>query len=270
MRVRPKILSIFLSAVSSVAAFVNGNPAQPSLISESVLREKNEKFSMRMGFLDDYVYGQHFRNEFPEHSEEFPEEFAIEKPPVAKISTEAGVVTMNFVRRLDIYGIFGSSRLQLDQEIFGRRQFAWGIGTKAIVYQMDAFRIGCDFKYFTTTQDPLYLVVSGIPLNVVSDLDLKYREYQASLGMSYQSGIVSPYILGTYLNSKIDPNMHYFLVRMPGSDELCEPKFSSYIGAQTWGMAVGATLVMGSKGILSIESRFFNQNGIDATLEIRF
>jgi hypothetical protein len=35
-------------------------------------------------------------------------------------------------------------------------------------------------------------------------------------------------------------------------------------------MAVGATLVMGDKGTLSVESRFFNQNGINASLEIKF
>jgi hypothetical protein len=135
---------------------------------------------------------------------------------------------------------------------------------------MDCLKIGCDVKYFTTTQDPLYLVSSGIPLNVVSDLDLNYREYQAGLGLSYQSGMFCPYILGTYINSKIDPNIHHFLVKVPGMDELIEPSIRSFVGAVPWGMAVGATLVMGNKGIFSIESRFINQNGIDASLEIRF
>jgi hypothetical protein len=50
-----------------------------------------------------------------------------------------------------------------------------GIGVKSIIVQLDCFRVGCDLKYFTSTQDPLYLVSSGVPLNVVSDLDLKYR-----------------------------------------------------------------------------------------------
>ena len=254
---------LFLCAAHSAMAFVNGNPAQPSLICQSIVRDENKNFSIRLGFLDDFVYGQHFRGEF-----NF--EDAIEKPPVAKMSTEAGVLTLNIHKRLDLYGIFGSSRLQMDQEIFGRRQFAWGIGTKAIIYQEDCFRVGCDFKYFTTTQDPLYLVSSGIPLDVVSDLDLNYREYQAAVGLAYQSGLFCPYLMGTYLNAKIDPNMHRFLVKVPGLDELIDPSIRTFLGANSWGMAVGATLVMGNKGILSVESRFFNQNGTDACLEIRF
>lgn len=251
-----------LLAVRSAFCFVSGNPALPSLICESLARAPNEKFAIRAAFLDDYIYAQHFCAS--------TQEPFLEKPPVARMSTEAGVLTLNFQQRLDIYGIFGSSRLQLDQEIFGRRQFAWGVGTKATVFRMDCFRVGCDVKYFTTTQDPLYLVSDGIPLNVVSDLDLKFKEFQAALGLAYQSGIFCPYISGTYLNSKIDPNTHYFLIQAPGTNELIEPHIHSFTTAVSWGMAVGATLVMGNKGILSIESRFLNQNGIDASLEIRF
>lgn len=261
----PFILT-FLSLVHSVTPFVSGNPGQPGLICQSIVRPENQKFSIRTAFLDDYVYSQHFLAEFPDHEEGLE----IEKLPVVKMSTEAGVLTFNFQQRLDVYGILGSSRLQMDQEIFGRRQFAWGVGAKTILFKTDCLRIGCDFKYFTTTQDPLYLVSSGIPLDVVSDLNLDYREYQGALGLSYQSGIFCPYILGTYLNAKIDPNIHRFLVKVPGYDGLVDPKFHSFLGATSWGMAVGASLVMENKGTFSIESRFINQNGVDASLDIRF
>jgi hypothetical protein len=134
---------------------------------------------------------------------------------------------------------------------------------------MDCFRIGCDFKYFTTTQSPLYFISSAIPLDVVSDLNFKYRDYQASMGLAYQSEIFCPYLLGTYINSKIDPSMQRFLIALPGGD-LGEGEFHAFRGATQWGMAVGATLVMGEKGTLSVESRFINQNAIDASLEIKF
>lgn len=260
---RISIFVTFLCLANVASSFVSGNPGQPSLICQSIARPENKKFSIRTAFIDDYVYSQHFRGEFDESLE-------MEKPPVVKMSTEAGVLTLNFQERLDIYGIFGSSRLQMDQEIFGRRQFAWGLGAKTILYKTECLRIGCDFKYFTTTQDPLYLVSSGIPLDVVSDLNLDYREYQGALGLSYQSGFFCPYLLGTYINSKIDPNIHRFLVKVPGYDGLLDPTFRSFLGANCWGMAVGASLVMGNKGTFSIESRFINQNGVDASLEIRF
>ncbi len=64
--------------------------------------------------------------------------------------------------------------------------------------------------------------------------------------------------------------MNRFLIQVPGMDELLDANTKKYINSNTWGMAVGGTLVMGEKGTLTIESRFLNQNGLDASLDIRF
>lgn len=256
-------VGFFLCSSAPVCAFVSGNPAQPSLTCKGIIPLKSKILSIRIAYVDDYVYAQHFRGAYDIAS-------TVEKPPVTKMSTEAAILTLNFQKRLDLYTILGSSRMQMDEEVYARRQFAWGLGLKAIIYQLNCFRVGCDLKYFTTNQRPLFLVSSGLPLDVTSNLLLNYREYQGALGFSYQSGIFCPYILGTYLNSKIDPSPNKFLVRVPGLDEPLDANMRSFIGANSWGMSVGATLLMGTKGMLSVESRFFNQNGINANLEIRF
>jgi hypothetical protein len=253
----------FLAAAAESWSFVCGNPAQPDLLSKGVVPFKNKVWSLRVAFLDDYVYSHHFNGEF----EVGPVE---EKPPVLSLASETAQITLNYARRLDLYGLVGSSKMQMDQEVFARRQFSWGLGAKAVVFELDCFRIGADLKYFQSNQKPLFLVSSGLALDIESDLMLFYREYQGSFGLSYQSGIFCPYINGTYINAKIEPNQYGFLVHVPGFEEPMDASIRSFSGSNAWGMAVGASLVMGEKGTLSVESRFFNQNGINASLEIKF
>jgi hypothetical protein len=248
---------------ASAWPFACGNPAQPGLMQTGIVPFKNKVWSLRAAFLDDYVYAQHFSGEFEVEGVE-------EKPPVVSLSSEIAQITLNYNHRLDIYGLVGSSKLQMDQEVYTRRQLAWGIGAKAVVFEIDCFRIGADFKYFKSDQKPLFLVSSGLALDIESNLMLDYREYQGSFGFSYQSGIFCPYINGTYINAKINPNQYVFLINVPGFDEPMDATIRSFVGSTSWGMAVGGTLVMGEKGTLAIESRFINQNGINASLDIKF
>jgi hypothetical protein len=244
-------------------AFMIGNPAQPTLLDASVVYNFSHNISFRAAYLDDYVYNQHVKNEF-----EFGP--SNEKPPLLRFSTEAALLTLNLFQRLDLYGIVGSSKMQMDHEIYTKRELAWGFGGKLIFLSWDCFRLGCDLKYFQSDQHPLYLVVTGVPFNIVSDWEIRYREYQAALGASYQAGWICPYIHLTYITTKLEPHPYTFLVNVPGVDEPVDATIQSFDGRHRWGMAVGATLIAGSKSTLALESRFFNQNGIDASIEFRF
>lgn len=253
---------IFFFATAPLFSFVIGNPAQPSLNPVGLVTAEGRSFSFRAAYLDDYVYTQHFIGQFSPNLDQ--------KPPVAQCSTNAALLTFNLLQRVDLYGIVGSSQMQIDEEVFGQRELAWGIGTKVVMYRSHSLCIGCDFKYFETEQTPLFLVSGGFPLDVTTQFNLRYTEYQGAIGMSYQTSFICPYIQGTYLSAKLEPTPHVFLVKIPGSEDQMDASISSFIGRNRWGMAVGATLVMGEKGTLAIETRFFNQNAIDASLELRF
>jgi len=258
-----RIPILYLLITFNAYAFVSGNPGQPDLMPDGIVPLKSKTWSLRAAFLDDYVYSQHFTGDFQVDSFE-------DKPPSVSIASEIAQITLNYARRLDVYGLVGSSRMQIDQEVFARRQFSWGVGAKAIAFEIDCFRIGVDFKYFQSDQKPLFLVLSGLGLDIESDLEFFYREYQGSFGLSYQSGIFCPYINGTYINSKIEPSQYQFLVAVPGMDEPIDAMAYPFSGRNPWGLAVGATLIMGEKGTLAVESRFINQNAINASLELKF
>ena len=261
MHFRVFVISLF--SLCQSWAFVSGNPAQPDLMPKGVVPFKNKVWSLRAAFVDDYIYSQHFKGDIELAGEE-------EKPPSVSISTEMAQVTLNYARRLDIYGLAGSSKMQMYQEVSARRQFSWGAGAKAIIFEIDCFRMGADFKYFQSDQKPLFLVSSGLALDIKSDLMLFYREYQGSFGVAYQSGLFCLYTNGTYINAKFEPNQYIFLISVPGYTDPMDAMINSFSASNPWGLAVGATLVMGCKGTLTVESRFFNQNAINASLELKF
>lgn len=257
-------LFFFCAWIRFAYSFQIGNPAQPALIHQGIVSKEKRPWGFRVAYLDDFVYAQHFKNEFRISPLD-------EKPAVVQISTDAALITLNFHNWLDLYGILGGSRLQMDQELYTRREFSWGLGTKIVMFTWDQLRIGCDFKYFQTDQRPIFLVSSGLPLDVVTkDFNLNYSEYQGSLGISYEGSLICPYIQFSYLNAKVSPQPHVFLVNYPGISDPIDATILSFIGRQRWGGAVGATLRMGNMGTFAIESRMFNQNAIDASLELRF
>lgn len=258
-------LPLFLLSVSSLSAMMIGNPGQSALQTAGVFSDTPSWWSLRVTYIDDYVYRQRFRDELK------LDPTLANTSNFVRLSTDAAFLTLNIKNRLDLYGIGGGSSLQVDQQIYTRREPSWGAGLKLIILEEGSFRIGTDFKFFASDQKPLYFIVDGAAYNVATaNYRLYYQELQGAVGLSYQSGSFIPYINGTYISCRIDPSPSYFLVRDPASGSLFEVPSSSIINSRRWGMAVGATLLAGQKSTFTVESRFFNQGGIDANFEMRF
>lgn len=233
-----------------------GNPVQCAL-------QTNRWVSFRVGYLNDWVYQQRFQDEFRLQG-------VVHTRTLIKMSTYAGMFSLNFKDRVDLYGIVGSARLQIDNEIFTKRALGWGVGSKFIIFTAGNFFFGADFKYFETHQKPKYFVVDGLSYNIVSNFRLQYSEMQAAVGMAYRISICSPYINATYLISKIEPIPAVVLVRLPDVNEVVDLTAKSVIIKKRWGMALGLTLIDKAKASLSVEWRCFNQNAVDWTFEFRF
>jgi hypothetical protein len=260
---RRKVCFVLLFPGALLAMLI-GNPAEPSLEKEGLFISPTSWASIRIGFLEDYVYRQRFQDEFKiegcEHTKTF-----------AKLSTNAGMATLNFEDRVDLYGILGASRLQLNREIYSTMQFSWGFGGKLVLFEAQNFFFGLDIKYFSANQKPSYLLCEGLAFNVAGDFKFKYTETQFALGACYRYTMIAPYIYATYLISKIDPDPNVALVHWPlDTTILVDAVCKSVIAQRRWGMAVGATLLSNAKAALSVESRMINQNAIDVNLDVRF
>ncbi len=256
------VWGFFLLSFSSLSAMLVGNPAQPALFKYGLVTNPYS-VSFRFGYLDDWVYKQRFKDEFKLEGVTHTRTFM-------KLSTYAGLLTVNIKKRFDLYGIVGSSRMQIDEEIFTKRALGWGIGGRLVLFKKGNFYCGVDGSYFQTNQKPRYFVVEGLPFNIVSKFRLKYRETQGALGIAYRFGPFTPYINGTYLHTKIEPEPPVLLVRLPDISEIVDVESKSILGQKRWGMALGATLVGCEKISLSFEWRAFNQNALNINGELRF
>jgi hypothetical protein len=256
--------SLFLFFPGLLSAMLIGNPAEPALDKAGIFTAPDSWASLRVAFLEDYVYHQRFKDEFKIEGIESTKTFAT-------LSTNAGMATLNFEDRIDLYGILGASSLQLNHEIFSTMQFSWGFGGKLVLYEARNLTFGLDIKYFAAPQKPRYFLADGLPFNVVDNFKFKYSETQFALGMCYRYTFIAPYFYATYLVSKIDPDPMIALVQWPlDTDILVDAECKSFVAQRRWGMAVGATLLSASKATLSVESRMFNQNAIDVNLDVRF
>lgn len=244
-------------------AMLVGNPGQPGLQTEGIALDSPTSWSFRVSYLGDYIYKQRCRDEFVIEGDKISE-------TVMKLSTYAAMITFNIKDRLDLYTILGSTRMQIDEEIFTKRRLGWGVGGKFVIYQHPNFKIGVDAKYFETRQKPTFLISDKLAFNVLSNFILEYDEIQVAVGMTGRAWIFAPYINATYLIANLTPDPRYLIVRFPDEDLSVEVPSTAVIGGNRWGMTLGLTLIDQCKASLALEWRTFNQEAIDMNLEIRF
>ncbi len=239
------------------------NPGEPALLTEGVIQSPPSWYCLRAGYMADRLYQQNYKEEFPSPGTHPPSNYT-------KMNMDAATLAICIKNRLDISILLGSAQIQIDQDVFTKRQFAWSLGGKYIIYKTGSVYVGLDLKYLESKQKPLYFLGEGYAYNIVSDFKLSYTEMQAALGAAYKTKRLSPYIYLSYLYSKIEPVPYSVIVRIPTFNMTADTSSHSITNQRRWGMAVGGTLLGGSEGSLTIESRFFNQNAVNVSGEIRF
>ena len=255
------ITSVLIPFSASATYF--SNPAQPALQNDGLLKSPPSWYCLRVGYMTDQLYRERFNEEFHIDGTANPSYYA-------KLKTDAATVTLNFKNWLDINMLIGSAQMLIDRDVFTKRQFAWGVGSKLLIYHNQSIFVGLDLKYFESAQKPVYLVSQAYAYNVISDFKMNFCDEQAALGLGYLNKMICPYLYVSYLYTKIDPKPYFVVIQMPIDDGTAQSYSSSVINKKRWGMALGATILGGAKGSVTLESRFFNQNAINVSGEVRF
>lgn len=258
------LLSLFFP-FAYLAAFVIGNPGEPSLFKRGIIDTRPCWWSFRVGYIGDYTYREQLKDEFQIQN-------VVSTPTHIQFYTNAGVLTFNLKSRIDVYGICGATRIQVDEEIFSKTQLAWGIGGKIMVFHHKGFRVGLNASYFETDQKPLYFLSDNLPFNVATpSYRLNYSEIQVALGATYRTSYFAPYLNATYLYAKLDPTPLTILAQDPTDpEELVQVDTKSAIANQRWGLAIGLTLIDQKKSTLTVEWRTINQNAVSFIGQLRF
>lgn len=262
MRVSSFVL-IFLFSCRLAYPILSGNVGNPVLFQKGVITAGDTWWGLRLGYMGDWVYSQKYRQEFCIGE-------CTTTATTMQMYTNAGVITWSILGRLELYGLLGASRMQIDEEAFSKTRFGWGVGAKCVALKWGYLLVGFDGKYYESSQKPLYFVCDNLAYNLVSPYALLYKEWQGGIGISLDFGVFSPYANATYIHSRIGPNPPVALVRVPMMDLDVDIHSTSVVSSQKWGLAVGATLIDSKCATLSFEWRGINQNSLDVTGEIRF
>jgi len=256
-----KGIVFFIFLTCHLFAMFVGNPLNPMFYFDGIITNDLKTFGMRIGYLQEYVYQGKYKDEF----------LTIDSTNSNNtLSTYAGILTFNFVNRLDVYGILGNSKMQIDRVIFEKRRISWAVGAKAILYKRNKFAIGADIKYFETNPKPDYFLIEGMPAPLITDFSLEYMETQGSVLIGYEGELLSPYIGVTYLFSRITPSPSTGLLDLPNFDMIVDFEIRKAINRKRWGMAIGTSILSSQKMALNLESRLFDQNSVNISGEIRF
>jgi hypothetical protein len=251
----------FLLLRFNLHGLIVSNPSDPCLYQNGLITCYQQKYSFRVGYLYNNIYKGRFEDKFN----------GLESTPSdIQLCLNASVLTINFYNRLDIYGILGTSNLQIDQMIYTDRRLAFGAGFKTILLKMRCFDFSFDGKYFQTNQKPQYFVVDKNVFPLASSFEQKLEEYQASLALSYRTNFLIPYIGSTYLYSSISPNPKVGFLTLPGGSSLLFETNDS-ITRKKWGMVLGISVInRKNQANINIEARVFDQNAFAFLGTIRF
>lgn len=239
-------------------AFWVGNPSDPTLYGDGLITCGEKSYSIRFGYLSDYTYHFDFKDEIIKETSQ---------PSEISLSTHAGMLVLNLGNRIDLYGILGASKLE-EENVYIPRRFSWAIGGKATFYRYRKFSVGGDLKYFFSDQKPGHFIIENMPATLLTDFTLGYSELQGAVAASYKCGVFIPYAGLTYVDAKIKPSFRYGFIDI--ADMTMEFEADSVINEKKWGMVIGLTLLSAKIMTLNVETRFFDQNAVNVSGEIRF
>lgn len=282
-----KLLLTMLTILTCGAAYAlpTGNPADPALTPQGLFWNDecceapcdpcdpcgfDWDVSLRLGFYGDYVFNRKLQLNGPTDSR--IDDF--------ELFTNAGLIVLNFWERLDIYttlgatnmalstnaldfGLIGLGRLYLETE----SDFSWSVGVRGILWECGCTTVGLDARYFRTSPDIKRITVNETFSAYPEDLELEYREWQVSLGVSHRINMFVPYVAVQWSKVDVDFDGDPFLI--PGiTVAALSPR--DLEERHQWGYAVGVSLVDCDIMTLNVEGRFRNEKAISVNAQIRF
>lgn len=257
----PLFFFIIFSSSSLFALFVS-NPSDPVLFKTGLYFGENKWVHVRLGYVTEYIYKNRCKLEFKRE---------INEDSFSTMLNYYGIFTLNLFCRWDLYGIIGSSKMEIDNQIFPQRELAWGLGTKVLLFQTYKFDLSLDLKYFITEQKPHYYIIEEMLANIVySKLYLDYQEWQVSLACSYKTDYFIPYIGLTYFNCKLSSRGGMYNLELPNIPYEFSLYYDSCVSRKNWGLVLGVTLIGCEKVSFTLENRNFDQSSINGSLQIQF
>ncbi|KPK33588.1 MAG: hypothetical protein AMS24_00475 [Chlamydiae bacterium SM23_39] len=258
------IILLFIIATSLIHGVEVGNPSHPRFFKKGIFTKKNY-FKFQAGYLYSNIYKTKYEDEIITETS---------KDSFFNLKMDSAILSFNFKNRLDIYGILGNSSFNIDREIKTDKSFSWGTGLKLLFFHKKKFFLAVDGKYFKTKQKLNNFFINKKIFTIeFSRFGFLYEELQGSIAISYKISPFFPYIGASYLYSTITPypgNKGLIRYPYPNQDIIDDFICSKIKNKKNFGLVIGAAINNKNGISINLESRFFDQNAINVSGEIRF
>ena len=257
------ILFALLASISLAAAPVE-NPTSPMLIKEGFFIPPNSPVAVRAGYEGDFV-GDARLEQYDESTGRVDNYTQV---------SNCGVFTVNFFKRIDAFGLVGTSRTNADwrftidgltsrAEVETLYDFIWGIGGRGIVYSNDTICVGIGSRYEASHYDNLWMTING-KIQQVNGSYFHWQSWQIDLDFSYTIDIFTPYIGVKYSNVRTKIGELPFPISDNGSGT------NRFENRAPVGVIIGCSMCSGKCFALNIEGRLVDEEAVTISGDLRF
>lgn len=255
-------LCLALSFAINGYSLYYGSPALPEVTTEGLFIPRDFFLGVKVGYEGDFLFDRSLK----------PTNHHIQKMDVFEYHMQQGVITANFVDRFEVYSSLGAMKFHIEPRVTNVSQltmetgnhFTWGVGARAIIFGFSTAAVGLDVKYQKATPHFDWILQNGAPIASTDGAKLNYQEWQIGLGISYQTGIFTPYIGAIFCQTL--SKYRNFPVGL-----LAENATSFKVKSRSkFGMAVGTSLSDSKIFDLEIEGRLIDETAVTITGSVRF
>ncbi|MCH9619298.1 MAG: Major outer membrane porin [Chlamydiales bacterium] len=271
---------------SSLIGLPLGNPSDASLYCEGVFCDEfilnpsrycQPIASVRTGFYGNYVFDRKMELDSRDHGDLHQ----------TKLYTNAGLLTVNFCNRVDVFAAFGASKITLSgsgktfldsggvnliSTVITESDISYNAGVRGTIWECGCCIIGGEVQYFYTNPTMNRIQNESVaPFYFENGEQLQYQEWQVGLGVTYDIALpacfrVLPYAGIKWSNAWIDMGDALF-----SPDEgATTSQLLDFRNSLNWGYSLGLTFVGGEKWSTTVEGSFADELAFSFNTQFRF
>lgn len=258
-------LSVAILASSALMAAPVGNTAAPQMLQDGFFIPSECWIDLRAGYEGDFVADARMKQRKEGHG----------RVDDDSQSTNSATVTINLLDRLDMYGVFGSSRTSAqwrfldasgavhNAEMETFHNFLWGVGARAILFEWCHCDLGLGGRYSSVNNKPLWLTIDGTNAPV-SGTHCRWSEWQVNIDISYHIEILTPYIGVKYSSARTHLGTFTTAIASNGSGN------NHFKNRDSVGLFVGCGFSTGKYFMLNVEGRLIDEEAVTISGDLRF
>lgn len=262
---RTVFICFFLFVGSVLRALPSGNPAAPAILKDGFFIPAKCWANVRAGYEGDFIIDAQMEQE---------EEGSGSVDKYSQ-TTNSGTVTLNLLNRMDLYGVFGTTRVcsqwrfkdmadrVRNAKMETTHNFLWAAGVRALLIEWGNWDLGLDARYSAVHNHLSWLTIDGEGASIAGSY-LRSRQWEVNLGLSYHIDLFTPYLAVNYLNARTVIDLPSVSLADQGARS---DHFKNKIPV---GLNLGCTLSTGKYFMLNVEGRVINEEAVTISGEFRF